>query len=116
MGLNSQRSSDDLVDAFRRQLHYLSSANTWSSPLAGVNPIRQWSIARNSAVIDKYLGRILDDKLAKTSEKANDSKKKSMLNVALDTYNAEYNKDSKGDLSMTPQFRKLTIDQYVPAS
>lgn len=117
MGLNSQTSSDELVDAFRRQLHYLSSANTWSSPLAGVNPIRQISIARNSAVIDKYLGRVLDKRFTKTSEKDAESKtrKKSMLDVALKTYNEEYRgmASSKGPQTMDAAFRKLTIDQFV---
>jgi hypothetical protein len=114
MGLNSQRSGDELVDAFRRQLHYLSSANTWSSPLAGVNPIRQISIARNSAVIDKYLGQELDRKFTATSKTtaATKSKKKSMLDVALQTYNTEYrNGESKECGTMDAAFRKMTIDQ-----
>jgi hypothetical protein len=113
MGLNSQRSSDELVDAFRKQLQYLSSANTWSSPLAGINPIRQFSIARNSAVIDKYLGRVLDQRCTNTSNDTTSTKKKSMLDVALKTYNEEYRgmSSSKGPQTMDAAFRKLTIDQ-----
>jgi hypothetical protein len=117
MGLNSQRASDELVDAFRRQLHYLSSANTWSSPLAGFNPIRQISISRNSAVIDRYLGRELDRRFASKGddEKGERRKKrKSMLDVALHTYNTEIRgMTSCASVTMDAAFRKLTIDQYA---
>jgi cytochrome P450 len=111
MGLNSQRSSDELVDAFRRQLRYLSSENTWSSPFVGMNPFRNRAIARNSAVIDRILGNILDSKYA-TADKETKNKthrKRSMLDVALQTYNSEYNKT--GAATMDASFRQMTIDQ-----
>ncbi|KAF2663601.1 cytochrome P450 [Microthyrium microscopicum] len=106
--LNSQRTSDELVDAFRRQLQYLSSANTWSSPFVGLNPIRNRAIAKNSAVIDKCLGAILDSRYAASAEKQT-KRKRSMLDVAFKTYNDEYKLDNSA--GMDASFRQMTIDQ-----
>ena len=114
MGLNSQRSSDELVDAFRKQLHYLSSANTWSSPLAGFNPVRQISIARNSAVIDRYLGRELDRRFAEISKGSDSNWRGSIVDKALVTYNTEIKgmqKDNKQMKTMDASFRQSAIDQ-----
>ncbi|KAE9969625.1 hypothetical protein EG328_006768 [Venturia inaequalis] len=118
MGLNSQRSSNELVDAFRTQLHFLSSSNTWSNPFAGINPVQQYSINKNSRVIDRCIGDELDRRFAKSADKENgiESRKKSMLDVALDTYNTEIRGldiDSKSNASRTmdASFRQSAIDQ-----
>lgn len=115
MGLNSQRSSNKLVDAFRTQLHFLSSSNTWSNPFAGINPIQQYSIYKNSRVIDRCIGDELDRRFAKSENNAkeNRSRKKSMLDVALDTYNSEIRGMSSSDerRTMDASFRQSAIDQ-----
>lgn len=117
MGLNSQRSSNELVDAFRAQLHFLSSSNTWSNPFAGINPIQQYSIYKNSRVIDRCIGDELDRRFAKSADNVNGthSRKKSMLDVALDTYNSEIrglsNPNEKDGRTMDASFRQSAIDQ-----
>lgn len=114
LGLNSQRTSDELVDAFRKQLHFLSSANTWSSPLAGFNPIQQWKIESNSKVIDRYLGRILDSRFAEIAKGKNeeDGVGRCIMDKALCTYNAEARANGKGrSVALDPSFRKSAIDQ-----
>jgi hypothetical protein len=116
MGLNSQRSSNELVDAFRTQLHFLSSSNTWSNPFAGINPIQQYSIYKNSRVIDRCIGEELDRRFAQSGEKPNKSqtRKKSMLDVALDTYNTEIRglaADKESGRTMDAAFRQSAIDQ-----
>lgn len=114
LGLNSQRTSDELVDAFRKQLHFLSSANTWSSPLAGVNPIRQWKIEANSKVIHRYLGRILDNRFAQIDEDSDEKEGEGccIMDKALYTYNTEIKGQQKGNKRlMDDSFRKLAIDQ-----
>ena len=114
LGLNSQRTNDELVDAFRKQLHFLSSANTWSSPLAGFNPIQQWKIVANSKVIDRYLGRILDSRFAQIDEgnDENEGGGRCIMDKVLFTYNAEIKGLQKGaKRSMDAAFRKLAIDQ-----
>ena len=114
LGLNSQRTSDELVDAFRKQLHFLSSANTWSSPLAGFNPIQQWKIEANSKVIDRYLGRILDTRFAEIS-KGDDAKEGSgrcIMDKALYTYNSELKSVGESKIAiLDPSFRQSAIDQ-----
>jgi cytochrome P450 len=114
LGLNSQRTSDELVDAFRKQLHFLSSANTWSSPLAGFNPIQQWKIRANSKVIHRYLGRVLDNRFSQIDEDSDDKDGRGccIMDKALYTYNAEIKGRQKGSKrSMDASFRKLAIDQ-----
>ncbi|QDS68721.1 hypothetical protein FKW77_004031 [Venturia effusa] len=117
MGLNSQRSSNELVDAFRTQLHYLSSSNTWSNPFAGINPIQQYTISNNSKVIDRCIGDELDRRFANSSEQFDEAKsrRRSMLDVALDTYNSEVRglstSNENGKRTMDASFRQSAIDQ-----
>jgi cytochrome P450 len=114
LDLNSQRTSDELVDAFRKQLHFLSSANTWSSPLAGFNPIQQWKIRANSKVIHRYLGRVLDNRFSQIDEDNDDKDGRGccIMDKALYTYNTEIKGRQKGSKrSMDVSFRKLAIDQ-----
>lgn len=114
ISLNSQRTSDELVDAFRKQLHFLSSANTWSDPFAGINPIRQISISRNSRAIDRYLGAELDHRFAQagTTDKGKQPRRRSMMDVALDTYNLEFRgMQNDAPVSMDLAFRQHAIDQ-----
>jgi hypothetical protein len=113
MELDSQRGSNVLVDAFRRQISYMSSANTWSSPLEGMNPIRRYAIAQNSKIIDRFLGDELDRRFANPTEKnMGKSGKHSMLEVALDTYNSEIRGAPSGSPgAMDPEFRQSAIDQ-----
>jgi Cytochrome P450 len=116
MGLNSQRSSNELVDAFRAQLHFLSSSNTWSNPLAGVNPIQQYSIYKNSRVVDLCIGQELDRRFAQSGRrsKVTQSRKRSMLDVALDTYNSEIlglSTSKETARTMDASFRQSAIDQ-----
>lgn len=116
MGLNSQRSSNELVDAFRTQLHFLSSSNTWSNPFAGINPIHQYSIYKNSRVIDRCIGDELDRRFAQSDPLQFQARKKSMLDVALDTYNTEIRGLDMGSKSTTTRtmdasFRQSAIDQ-----
>lgn len=113
MELGSQRGGNVLVDAFRRQINYMSSATTWSSPLEGMNPIRRYAIAQNSKIIDRFLGDELDRRFADPSEKVTGmSGRRSMLEVALDTYNSEIREDpSDSSGTMDPEFRQSAIDQ-----
>ena len=113
LALNSQRTNDVLVDAFRKQIQFLSSANTWSSPLAGINPIRQWKIEANSKVIHRYLGRILDNRFAQIDEDNDEDEVEScIMDKALYTYNTEIKGSRRGSKrSMDASFRKLAIDQ-----
>jgi hypothetical protein len=117
MCLYSQRTTNELVDAFRKQLYILSSstANTWSNPFA-FNPIRHFEIWRNSRVIESCLGRELDRRFGVTESRVTCSKKqrKSMLDSALETYNAEVRcLNLTGARTMDRVFRKSAIDQYV---
>jgi hypothetical protein len=112
MELGSQRNSNILVDAFRKQIHFMSSANTWSSPFEGMNPFRQYAISQNSKIIDRFLGDELDRRFAKTGEKEIKSRRQSMLDVALDTYNYEFRGLKAGGIAtMDPEFRQSAIDQ-----
>ena len=115
MCLYSQRTTNELVDAFRKQLYILSSsnANTWSNPFA-FDPLRRFRIWRNSRVIDSCLGRELDRRFGAAESRATCSKKqrKSMLDSALDTYNAEIRGlNLTGGRTMDRVFRKSAIDQ-----
>ena len=114
MSLYSQRTTNELVDAFRRQLHTLSSSTTWSNPLGAFDPIRRYSIWRNSRVIDSCLSRELDRRFGSASLKPNGSKKqrKSMLDLALDTYNAEIRGVNPiAGRTMDKTFKQSAIDQ-----
>jgi hypothetical protein len=92
----------------------MSSANTWSSPLEGMNPFRQYTISQNSKIIDRFLGDELDRRFAKTEEKRTRNQRQSMLDVALDTYNSEIRGMKTGaSAAMDPEFRQSAIDQYV---
>ena len=113
MELGSQRTSHVLVDAFRKQIHYMSSANTWSSPFEGMNPIRQFKISQNSKIIDRFLGDELDRRFASTDQQETKPRRQSMLDVALDTYNSEIcGLKSEASRGMDPEFRQSAIDQY----
>jgi hypothetical protein len=112
MELGSQRNSNILVDAFRKQINFMSSANTWSSPFEGMNPFRQYTISQNSKIIDRFLGHELDRRFAKTEENETENQQKSMLDVALDTYNSEIRGMKAGaSVTMDPEFRQSAIDQ-----
>ncbi|KAF2098474.1 cytochrome P450 [Rhizodiscina lignyota] len=114
MNLNSQRGSDELVDAFRKQLHFLDSSTAWSSPFTGYNPFTQFAIWRNSRVIDKYVGRILDQRFSSSATANGKSKSElSIMDVALDTYNAEQgvNTAPGSHRRMDATFRQSAIDQ-----
>ena len=113
MCLYSQRTTNELVDAFRKQLHFLSSSNTWSNPLA-FDPFRRFRIWQNSRVIDSCLGRELDRRFGSANSTANGLKKqrRSMLDSALDTYNAEVRGlNQASGRTMDSAFRKSAIDQ-----
>ncbi|KAF2402988.1 cytochrome P450 [Trichodelitschia bisporula] len=111
VSLGSQRKSNVLVDAFRRQLHFLSSSNTWASPLAGVNPLQQFSIWRNARVIDGYLGRELDERFAKQDESETTARPRTIIDVALRTYNEDRGTTAANMRTMDAAFRRSAIDQ-----
>lgn len=116
LGLDSQRRSDELVDAFRKQLHFLDSSTAWSSPFTGYNPFTQFAIWKNSNVIDKYLGRILDERFsASATANAKSKSDLSIMDVALDTYNEERGLSTADSSSrvMDRAFRQSAIDQYA---
>jgi hypothetical protein len=114
MELSSQRKSNVLVNAFRKTIHEVSNSNTWSSPLHKMNPIRAYSIAQNSKVIDRFLGDELDRRYASISDRKTTNRQRSMLDVALDTYNSEIRGMKAGtSAAMDPEFRQSAIDQYV---
>ena len=114
MSLYSQRTTNELVDAFRKQLHTLSSSTTWSNPFGAFDPIRRFSIWRNSRVIDSCLSRELDARFGSVSPSTDVSKKqrRSMLGLALDTYNTEIRGDeARAARSMDKTFKQSAIDQ-----
>jgi hypothetical protein len=112
MKLNSQRGPNVLVDAFRKQIHYMNSANTWSSPFEGMNPFRQYAISKNSQIIDRFIGDELDRGFGKLEETT--TRQRSMLEVALDTYNSQIRgMESGASLTMDQEFRQSAIDQWV---
>ena len=103
---NSQREVNALAEAFRRSLNYLGSANQWSSPFMGLNPFQNRRIKRNGDLIEKLVGEELDKKYSRSMDE--EKGKRTMCDLALDTYNAEMGQTSKG---MDTAFRKLAIDQ-----
>src|SRR5579871_2536164 len=116
MCLYSQRTNHELVDAFRKQLHFLSSnkSNTWSNPFY-FNPLRSFRIWRNNQFIDSYLGRELDNRFGVVKSRAAYSKKQkkiSILDSALNAYNTEVRGiNLAGEPKMDKTFRKSAIDQ-----
>jgi hypothetical protein len=113
MCLYSQRTTNELVDAFRKQLHFLSSSTTWSNPFY-FNLLRRFRIWRNNRVIASCLGRELDERFGAAKSRATYSKKQriSMLDSALDAYNIEVRgMNPAGARTMDKAFRKSAIDQ-----
>lgn len=112
--LNSQKAPHVLVDAFRKQLELLSTSTTWDSPFMGLNLSRRFAIWRNGRLMEKYLGRVLDERLSSIDIEAagTKSKPRSILDMALERYLAEQPEPkSKGAVRMDAWARKSTIDQ-----
>ncbi|KAF8861636.1 cytochrome P450 [Acephala macrosclerotiorum] len=106
--LNSQRTENDLVDAFRSAVEWTPSA-TQVNLMFNLNPIRKfwdWWYARR---MDNYLKRVIRDRVAERATEAADekkSKKRPAVDLAIDEYVL-----AEGDGKVSNEFFQVAIDQ-----
>lgn len=106
--LNSQRSENDLVNAFRSAVEWTPPA-TKVNPILNLNPRRKfwhWWYARK---MDNYLKKVIQDRLAQRTEEATDekkSKKRPAVDLAIDEYLL-----AEGDGKASNEFLQVAIDQ-----
>ena len=86
--LNSQLSANTLVDAFRKQLHLLSSSSTWSSPFMAFNVLRQFAIWKNRKFIDSIISNVLEKRFASIDQEAplEKSHRRPLIDLAIKRY------------------------------
>ena len=63
--------------------------------------------------MNRYVGRILDERFSQSTTKAASKKERdrSVMSLALETYNKEFRGDAEQSGKMSPQFRQYAIDQ-----
>lgn len=104
----------ELVSAFESQVQH-QSQGVLAQPMELVDfrkPLMQW---RNTRVMNRYVGKKLDERLATYSTRKHS---KATIDLAIETYFVEkginVNTTSKGALAVAkldPEFRRIAIDQ-----
>ena len=118
LALNSQTSAHPMVNALRRQVPWLSygtELNLWKR----WHPLRPFIHWYNSRIVDRYIGQVVQDRFAvhsnvetacKEAGKDSDARyRKSMIDLALDTYMAD--KPDAIKLNLDATFKTLAMTQ-----
>ena len=112
--LNSQRSENELVSAFRDQCQHLPLTGDIWALVTKVNPYAMYRRWKNARTMDRYLRKVLDERFAskdgKTVQKKN--REKYIIDLALDTYIEDYKEKETSRLGgIDETFMELTISQ-----
>ena len=111
MQLHAQTSDNEMVEAFRRQVRLSPSANDLN-PFQKLNftkPVLRWY---NSRIMDRYLGKVLDERFverAKSASLKSGKRGKPVVDMAIDTY-LEIEGGKSVD-AIDPKFKQVILDQ-----
>lgn len=113
--LNAQRERNPLVDAFRSQIQWLWNDQDFN-PFTRFNPWRPVQLWINRRKMDRYIGEVLENRLAAYDPSVSKtSKNKHVIDLALETYIAEeqqqLSQSGKKPRKMDPLFKTYAIDQ-----
>lgn len=104
--MHAQTSENDLLAAFRNQLHWLLRDGDLN-PFRVFNPVRPFMFRYNQWKMRRFISRVMDRRFA--SRSGVDAKKKKtrpVIDLALDAYLKETNSDT-----MDTTFKRIAIDQ-----
>ena len=111
MPLQAQTSENNLVKAFRDQLHWMPLPNDINL-FRVYNPMK-WIVYRaNTRIMNRYLDQLLEKRFADRQQeiKSNSKRSKPIIDLALDTYLKE---TGQSDGSTLPRkFKQSAIDQF----
>ncbi|KAL8861293.1 MAG: hypothetical protein Q9178_002165 [Gyalolechia marmorata] len=111
MPLQAQTSENDLVKAFRDQLHWMPLPNDINF-FRVYNPMK-WIVHRaNTRIMNQYLDQLLEQRFAdrQQEKRFNSKRSKPIIDLALDTYLKE---TGQSDGSALPRkFKQSAIDQF----
>lgn len=111
--LNSQRTKNELVEAFRHAIDWTPSFIT-SNPLVSLNPLRPIMQRYYAKKMDDYIARVLDNRYAASNGQPEVTKgRKPAIDLAVDEYarqqeDANMEKSSHG---MDKEFKRVVLDQ-----
>ena len=116
---DSQKRPHPIVSTFRKQVTMMPSA-TSIGPFDDINLIRPIRLWLNQRKLDSLLGAEIDKKVAARKdlqvvnghgdEKPKTSRKRSIVDLALDAYEKEVASGEKGSMNPSSSFRSMAID------
>ncbi|KAK5167401.1 uncharacterized protein LTR77_007100 [Saxophila tyrrhenica] len=116
--LDTQESENEMVTAFRDQVHLLPNGGPLEV-LKMWQPTGIWKRWRNGRIMRSYIGNVLDQRFAKEAQTANGSaggkkqRKRAILDLALEGYKSqqEVGGQFKASAGMDTEFREAAIAQ-----
>ncbi|KAF2488880.1 cytochrome P450 monooxygenase-like protein [Lophium mytilinum] len=110
----SQTAKNEYVDAMRAQFTWLRD-HTSFNPLHIYSPIRPIANLYYTWRMRRYLGKLLDTRLAARAGSTSNTRQRVGIDLALDTYFADYSQGKEDEtnlLKMDPKFRQHVIDNF----
>ena len=114
--MNAQRSENEFVAAFRQTMNWFIKQPEYN-PFRYFNPLRPIIHELNRRKMDKYLGKVMDDRFATKSresvldevKKTNKRQPQPVIDLALDTYTREWGENSTKNGKIDPAFKAAAI-------
>jgi len=119
--LGAQRGENELVTALRDQVQLLPNEGI-AIPFAMYRPDKVYQRWKNDRIMNSYIGKVLDERFAKAGTESASAyvgqkkqRRRAILDLALDAYQAELNQaekgQEKGQLAMDAEFKQGAITQ-----
>ncbi|EDN98258.1 hypothetical protein SS1G_13116 [Sclerotinia sclerotiorum 1980 UF-70] len=112
ISLNSQTTENELVEYFRQSISWTPKIVA-TNPLVNFNPLGPIMRKYYERKMDGYLDKVLDARFAEKEGNASKSKKKPVIDVALDEYILQQEEDNIAldDRGLDQTFKQVSIDQ-----
>ena len=110
---NSLTTSNEFVETLRKSLSWMPDSQSLN-PFHRMNPLRQlfWRHYKNK--MDRYIGKVLDERLARGGQVDKKTRKKASIDLTLEEYWKETGRDTNGGPAvMDAEFRQYAIDNLL---